>query len=525
MDPLSTDRATRDCAASPTTPDAGGPTAPVERALAETAGSPRPAEPGKETPRVSSFPEPNRRPYLTLCRLSDTAVAVVVLLGAFLIANLQRMPNGFEEFLGMRLTLKNLVLVGVFAGLWRLTCTWCGLYQWRHVRRRREEAARVLVACTVGGVCALIFPLISKTGAFSFAAVLYLWLGTIWATLGLRYVVRKVSTQGATGVREILIVGSGPRALKVYHELCERAGLYRVVGFVDSYIPATDEIARQMLGDLSELEGILMHRAVDEVLIALPIRSRHGEIQAVIESCERVGVRAKYLADVFDHGFAKPRGEEAGEFTFTAMVVAPEDHRVFLKRVIDIVGGVVGLILSIPIMLLAAVAIKLSSPGPVLFVQQRYGLNRRRFKMYKLRTMVAGAEAVQASLEAHNEAGGPVFKIRKDPRVTPVGRLLRRMSIDELPQLLNVIRGEMSLVGPRPLPARDVHRFSEAALMRRFSMRPGLTCLWQVSGRSNVRFDEWIKLDLRYIDEWSLSLDFQILFRTVPVVLKGDGAA
>jgi lipopolysaccharide/colanic/teichoic acid biosynthesis glycosyltransferase len=145
--------------------------------------------------------------------------------------------------------------------------------------------------------------------------------------------------------------------------------------------------------------------------------------------------------------------------------------------------------------------------------------------MYKLRTMVADADALQSTLEERNEATGPVFKIRDDPRVTRVGKWLRRMSVDELPQLINVLRGEMSLVGPRPLPVRDVHRFTEAALMRRFSIRPGCTCLWQISGRSELTFDDWIRLDLEYIDEWSIGLDVVVLVKTIPAVLRGTGAA
>lgn len=502
------------------------------------AASAAPADPARESPtfdrsaaleqarnaRGSTGAEPNREPYLRLCRLTDTAVAIIVLVGAFLMANLQKMPNGFQEFLGMRLTLKNLGLVIVFAYLWRLTFTMCGLYDWAKVRLRRKEGALVVAACTAGAACALIFPLISRTGAFSFFVVLYFWLGATCATLGLRALVRLVTT-ARTIVREILIVGSGPRALKMYKRLCEQEGSYRVMGFVDSCLPSAEPIAKRMLGGLADLETILVANPIDEVLIALPIRSRHEDIQQVIQVCERVGVRAKYLADVFDHAAARTRHEESGEFAFRAMVMVPEDHRVVLKRAIDIIGGVIGLILSLPILLIVAIAIKVSSPGPVLFIQERYGLNRRRFRMYKFRTMVAHAEAAQAGLEFRNEMSGPVFKIRNDPRVTPLGRFLRRTSIDELPQLINVIRGEMSLVGPRPLPTRDVHRFSEAALMRRFSMRPGLTCLWQVSGRSNIRFDEWIRLDLRYIDEWSLGLDLRILARTLPAVLRGNGAA
>jgi len=175
-------------------------------------------------------------------------------------------------------------------------------------------------------------------------------------------------------------------------------------------------------------------------------------------------------------------------------------------------------------MILAAIAIKFTTKGPLFFKQERFGLNKRKFKMYKFRTMVAEAEELQPFFEEKNELVGPVFKIKDDPRVTSVGKFLRIASIDELPQLFNVLLGNMSLVGPRPLPLRDVARFSEAALMRRFSVKPGITCLWQIGGRSNVEFDRWVELDLKYIDEWSLGLDLKILVKTLPAVLKCDGA-
>ena len=178
-----------------------------------------------------------------------------------------------------------------------------------------------------------------------------------------------------------------------------------------------------------------------------------------------------------------------------------------------------------PVMIAAAIAIKLTSDGPVMYAQERYALNRRRFRMFKFRTMVRDADSRQAALETLNEASGPVFKIARDPRITTVGRWLRRSSIDELPQLFNVLANDMSLVGPRPLPLRDVSRFTQTKDMRRFSVRPGLTGLWQVSGRSGLAFNQWMTLDLRYIDTWSLALDVLILARTIPAVLRGTGAA
>jgi exopolysaccharide biosynthesis polyprenyl glycosylphosphotransferase len=202
-----------------------------------------------------------------------------------------------------------------------------------------------------------------------------------------------------------------------------------------------------------------------------------------------------------------------------------DDYRHGIKRCIDLLGALFGLILLKPLFLVVAILIKATSKGPVFFRQERYGLGKRIFRIYKFRTMVENAEAAQAALEHMNENSGPVFKIFKDPRITKIGGILRRTSIDELPQLFNVLVGEMSLVGPRPLNLRDVGRFSEAWLMRRFSVKPGLTCLWQISGRSNISFDRWIELDLHYIDHWSLEMDIKILARTIPVVLKGTGAA
>jgi exopolysaccharide biosynthesis polyprenyl glycosylphosphotransferase len=340
-----------------------------------------------------------------------------------------------------------------------------------------------------------------------------------------RMALRPLLSPRSVPVHEVLIVGSGPRALRLYHDLFrERANGHHFLGFVDS--PDSElapEVRSRLLGDLAGLEQILMRKAVDEVLIALPVRSRYTEIQQAIEICERGGVPARYLADVFQH---RRSGEQLAGAHLTAIPagVSPDDSRLLVKRWLDVVVGTMALLAVSPVLAAAAIAIKLTSRGPVIFAQERYGLNKRLFKMYKLRTMVVDAEAQQVHLEARNEATGPVFKIREDPRIMPVGRVLRRLSIDELPQLLNVIRGEMSLVGPRPLPTRDVIRFSEPALMRRFSVCPGITGLWQVSGRSELAFDHWIKLDLQYIDDWSLALDMRILLLTLPTVIQGKGA-
>jgi exopolysaccharide biosynthesis polyprenyl glycosylphosphotransferase len=465
--------------------------------------------------------------YIRLVRVGDTVLGLAALVGGFLAANLGRMPAGADEFLEMRLTVRNLLLLVAFLVLWRVLCGWAGLYDPARIRRRRSELARVALVCSIGTAAAMTFPLISLTGAFSPLAVLYFGITATCGLLLLRVLLRTVTDTAGSAVREVLIVGSGPRAWKAYQNLqADPHVISRLLGFVDvDDNLAPPEVRRHWAGSLSDLEYILMRQEMDEVLIALPIRSQYGEIQRAIETCWRLGIRCRYLADVFDHGRSTPRFEEGGGLRTVAMAVVAEDERLILKRAIDIVCAVVALVVSAPLLAAAAVAVKLSSPGPVLFSQPRHGLHKRRFRMYKLRTMYVDAEARQTDLEDRNEASGPVFKIRDDPRITPVGRILRRTSIDELPQLWNVLRGDMSIVGPRPLPVRDVQRFTEGALMRRFSVRPGVTGLWQVSARSTLNFEDWVRLDMQYIDEWSLALDIRILAMTLPAVVRGSGAA
>jgi exopolysaccharide biosynthesis polyprenyl glycosylphosphotransferase len=482
-------------------------------------GFPRRSQRRRVTPEV--------RLRLRLVRISDTVVVISTLLAAFLATNIGRMPEGLAGFLALRITVKNLGMLLLFAVAWRVLCRSTGLYDWESIRRRREESVRVVVTCGLVSAVALVFPTVSATGAFSYKAVLFFWVGSSVAILAFRNLMRTLVPGLVTGrPRDALIVGTGPRGQRLERELRSwGAEEYNVVGFIDAADHRSGTAGSEsLLGTLTDLETILMRRAIDEVLITLPIKSRYTEIQSVLESCERVGVPARYLADLFDPIRGRS-GHDGSRPSLVTIPSAPEGWRLVAKRAMDLTVALALLAVLSPALLLAAVGIKLTSRGPVLFTQERYGLNRRRFRMYKLRTMVADAEELQVSLESLNEASGPVFKIREDPRITPVGRLLRRTSLDELPQLLNVLLGDMSLVGPRPLPVRDVDRFAEAALMRRFSIRPGITCLWQIGGRSTLGFDDWIRLDLKYIDEWSLTLDMLILVRTIPAVIRGTGAS
>ncbi len=276
------------------------------------------------------------------------------------------------------------------------------------------------------------------------------------------------------------------------------------------------------LGGLDLLDTLLKENPVSVVYCSLPVRSMYEPIQQVIEVCEQFGVEVRHSSHLFQTKIARLDRRHGANYSILRMVRA--DSSRYVKRAIDILGASALLLLTSPVLIAAGIAIKLTSPGPVLFSQDRYGWHRRRFRILKLRTMVANAEVLQAQLEHRNELGGPVFKIKEDPRVTKVGAFLRKTSIDELPQLWNVLTGEMSLVGPRPLAVRDVLKIEDSAQLRRFSVLPGITCIWQMSGRNNTDFENWIRQDLQYIDSWSLMLDLKILLGTVPAVFWGKGA-
>jgi len=276
---------------------------------------------------------------------------------------------------------------------------------------------------------------------------------------------------------------------------------------------------------LSSLGAIIAREPVDEVLVALPLRRRRDLIEKIVEACEEQGIMVRVRTDLFDLRVARPQVDTIDGVPVVTIRSGPEDGwQLVAKRIMDVIVSLSFLILLSPFLLLVALAIKIDSRGPVFVRQERVGLNRRRFYVLKFRTMVEQADKTQESLEELNEADGPVFKIRKDPRVTRLGRFLRQFSIDEFPQLINVLRGEMSLVGPRPLPLRDVKLIDTQWHKRRFSVKPGLTCLWQVNGRSDLSFERWVRMDLEYIDTWSLILDIKILLKTIPAVLRGSGA-
>jgi exopolysaccharide biosynthesis polyprenyl glycosylphosphotransferase len=449
---------------------------------------------------------------------ATAALDVALLTTALALASADRSfrwPQTAADVLTLSISVGQVLQLAVFAALSIAVFRAAGLYDRTHVRHGITEAVRVTIAIAVIGLVA------GRGALFTF------WIVGSCAVCIAR-TLRARASRASTRCRRALIVGSGPHAMRVCRELSGHSSIrYRVVGFVDTVQDNSVErsrfVTRRTFGTLDQLESILVREHVDEVHIGLPIRSHYLQIQETIRVCERVGVKLMYRADVFETVLAKPELDPVSPRV--ALRVVAEGFSIAIKRSIDLAGAVTLLVVLSPLLLITAIAVAVTSPGPVIFSQQRYGLNRRRFRMLKFRTMVQNADGLQAALESKNEAHGPVFKIARDPRITPLGRILRRTSIDELPQLINVIKGDMSLVGPRPLPLRDVTRFTRTSDMRRFSVRPGLTGLWQVSGRSTLDFEAWVRLDLHYIDRWSLRLDFDILARTIPAVIRGTGAA
>ncbi len=464
-----------------------------------------------------------------LSRSVDTIVCLLLLGGLWMAVSVTALPGGLSELLKLQITVRHALLAGLFALLWPRLFSLAGVYEPGRHLRRGETLRRIVLATGAGSVVAMEFVFPTLAGPLRVPAAAAFWAASAGCAVGLRLSLWALadSATRARAVRKVLIVGCGPRARRLRDTLLARTdGEVELLGWVDSEGHAPQPAMElPQLGTLEELEALLMHQVVDEVLIALPIKSCYAEIQHAIEVCARVGVESRYLADAFQVSVARRRLEEVRSLPFLTVKTFCDDHRVLLKRALDLFGAAAGLLVLAPLLLGIALAIKLTSPGPVLFAQERYGQNKRRFRMFKFRTMVVDAEALLPHLEHRNEAVGPIFKIRDDPRVTAVGRWLRRTSLDELPQLWNVLMGEMSLVGPRPMAVRDVKLFDQAWFMRRFSAPPGMTGLWQVSGRSDLGFDDWVTLDLKYIDEWSLALDLRILARTVPTVIACAGAA
>lgn len=478
------------------------------------------------------MPVLKRQLLLNAFRIADLAVMALAF-NITMAASAQSISMDYEQFLAVRLKVSNILLFLGFALIWHLIFASHGLYRSRRIGLIKVEWWEVTKAVALGTLClagfALFFRISAIDGTFLTTFFVLVLPATVVMHAGLRLVLGGVRQRGRN-LRNAVIVGCGARGAWIGRQLRNRPDLgYLLLGYIDD-IPAPDcplhSGKEKVLGALNELDEILRTEEVDEIFIALPIKSHYERIANIITVGEQLGLTLRMPADLFELHLEKSAVDYLDDVPFvTFRALEANAPAMMVKRVMDVLGSAVALIMLLPLFLIVALAIKLDSRGPTFFIQERLGLNGRKFRTIKFRTMVVDAEEQLKHLEDKNEVRGAAFKMRNDPRVTRIGRILRKLSLDELPQFFNVLTGDMSLVGPRPLPVRDVERFDEPWQKRRFSVKPGLTCLWQVNGRHEISFEHWMELDLQYIDNWSLKLDFEIMMKTIPAVLRGSGAS
>ena len=441
-------------------------------------------------------------------------------------------PTFVVDYLSQRVKVGNAILGVLLLVCWYGAFAAQGLYTSHRLSsgfKELREIARAIAICSIALlVTAQVgrWPTINLRTAGGFAIVGFVLVAGV--RMGLRYNLRRLRASGHN-LKTLVIVGAGERAQRFAAHMKRRQDLgYKVIGFVDSdpaYSTTSLEGAPYM-GTIEDLPRLIAHEVIDEVTVALPIKSHYTQIETAVSLLEEQGITTHVLSDLFPQKLARSQAVDFDGAPIVTLGSAPPfSWRTEAKRIIDLTVSTTLLIICAPLFALVAIAIKFDSHGPVFFIQERVGFSKRRFRMIKFRTMSVDAESRMKDIEHLNEKSGPIFKIKKDPRITRVGKWLRKTSIDELPQLINVLVGDMSVVGPRPLSVRDAVRMEEAWQKRRFSVKPGLTCLWQVSGRSNLSFEQWMQLDLDYIDHWSLKLDASILLRTIPAIVLARGAS
>jgi exopolysaccharide biosynthesis polyprenyl glycosylphosphotransferase len=408
---------------------------------------------------------------------------------------------------------------------------WVAIGYWFDVYEKLDSAHPSVVLrdtfrqCALGAICLVVAEFLLRldlSRSFVALVAVYAWILLCLFRINAARVIGGLRREfGAAHF--VMVVGSGDNALRLGVAL-EKSSDYgiRLIGFLDDepgIIRLSQEYERYALASLPDL---LTRQVIDEIIFAVDSR-RLGEMEELFLLCDEQGVRTRVVVDFFPHVNSQVYLDRLGTTPLLTFSAAPHDEiRLLAKRGTDVVLAAAALVLLLPFMLLIALLIRITSPGPAIFRQERCGLNGRRFVFYKFRSMCDNAEELKSSL-AHLSHKTTAFKIRNDPRLTGVGRFLRKFSIDEWPQLWNVLKGDMSLVGPRPAVPEEVENY-ETWQRRRLRMRPGLTCLWAVQGRDTLDFETWMRMDMQYIDTWSLALDWKIILRTIPRVLTGRGA-
>lgn len=392
-----------------------------------------------------------------------------------------------------------------------------GFYSRPSLNRRRLTLWQLFKTCVIAEVLLIVTVFLMKD--YPARSVIILFGPVAFALVYLKEELMRSWMRSKLGQsqsnRQVILVGTAGDAARLQEEM-------RKSGSEAVRIAATLDLNTARVEELVEL----LHEHSANAVVLNAKHTIFGQVEKAIQACELEGVEAWLLADFFNTQVSQTTLDEFNGRPTLVFRSTPEDSwQKLAKQTLDVLGALLFLTAFSWAFVLVAILIRITSPGPVLFRQTRSGLNGKPFTMLKFRSMVTDAEQLKVELQALNEMEGPVFKLTNDPRVTPIGRFIRRWSIDEWPQMLNVLLGDMSLVGPRPLPVDEVRRFDELSHRRRLSVKPGLTCLWQVNGRNQVTsFKDWVRLDLEYIDNWSFWLDLKILARTIPVVLLGTGA-
>lgn len=468
---------------------------------------------------------------LSSLKTFDQAILFLCFFAATFLTYHQIESVSFSDFLALRIKTLNFVLLLCLMYISYAIFSTLVPYYGRRLSTLRTEIKNIVEATSLVTLTILLVGIIFSINIVNANFLFFFWGGAtgiiILSRLFLKYLLSEVRLHGRN-LRHILFVGINERALQFVNKLESKRELgFNIVGFVDNKEHITEEFKKtgyRVVADIKGLQCYLKDHVVDEVMLCLPIKTFYDEISGIVSLCEEQGLVVRFIPSIFDSKLAQSRIEEFEGENVITFFRATLHWQILLKRIIDFTIIMVLMPVLVPLFLLIALLIKLTSSGPVFFIQERIGFNKRRFDLYKFRTMFNGAEKNQSELEALNEASGPVFKIKNDPRITPIGKLLRKTSLDELPQIINVLKGDMSLVGPRPLPLRDYAGFDKDWHRRRLSVRPGITCFWQINGRSNTSFDEWMELDKQYIDNWSVWLDLKILVKTIPAVISFRGA-
>ena len=466
-----------------------------------------------------------------------TALACAWLVGAKVSG---RLAEGFslQAMLEMRFTLSNAIGALALMLLWVILFRTQGLYGVPRSQSWFERIRPVSIATGVGTIIFAAIGLFFNIRLFTPVFLLVFWPTVVVFTLIFRLSMQFLLNQlhlGDNNHRNIVILGTNESAWEYAKCLGNSASSsYLLLGFIDEMVLISD-FKGEYLGPFEKFSSLLDRQIVDEIVVAMPIRSCSKAIEDIIDQAHERGIAVRFPMSQIFGGITRNNvwrvrmGESLRtDGTFAHDLVVYSGHeigiRYLVKRLFDLIVSMFAIIVISPILALAALAIYVTSGSPVVFVQDRYGYNGRVFKLFKFRTMVKNADAMQDALRGQNERDGAAFKISNDPRVTRLGRFLRKTSIDELPQLFNVFKGDMSLVGPRPLPLADYKRMNNTSHRRRLSVLPGITGPWQISGRDQISFEEWMEMDLDYIDNWRLLTDFKILLLTVPVVLLARGS-